>query len=110
MSEDEDRSIASEAEGEAQERRRRRTGAARIKDIQKAYRNVMATEDGRTVLWDILASLGTYKTPLVPGAQDLTYCAIGRQNAGLELTARLHIASPGGFITMQQEHMKENEK
>lgn len=104
MEDAEDRSIAAEAEAERGEKQARRSSKRKERDAKEAYRRVMATEEGRAVLWDILSQLGTFKTPLVPGAQDLTYCAIGRQNAGLELMARLHDASPSGYLTMQEEN------
>lgn len=103
---EEDRSISAETDAEHEERRARRASKKKERDKREAYQRVMSTEAGRAVLWDILSDLGTFKSPLVPGAQDLTYCAIGRQNAGLELMARLHEASPSGYITMQQENGK----
>lgn len=82
----------------------RRTAKQKAADLDAAYRETMATIPGRKMLWDILANLGINQTPLVPGARDLTYCAIGRQNAGIELMVRLCALSPDLYLQMQKEN------
>lgn len=106
MTEDDgEREEAIEAE-EVFEKKQRRTAKQQQRDIDDAYRDVMKTGPGRVVMWDILSSLGIYETPLVVGAQDLTYVNIGRQNAGIQLMVRLSNLAPDDYLLMQKENSK----
>ncbi len=108
MQEDEDkpRDLDAEKDQETGQKRRRLNANGEAKRRREAFETVMGTEAGRLVLWDVLSMLGTFQTPLVPGAQDLTYANIGRQNAGLELMSTLNTISPGSFRLMQKENTK----
>ncbi len=102
--EEEERGLEADDANVEEVKKQKRTAKQQEAYRRECFQKVMATKEGRHVLYDILAGLGTYQTPLVPGAQDLTYVAIGRQNAGLELTVTLAEYSHANYLKMQQEN------
>lgn len=77
--------------------------AARAKRLAASYEAVMATPDGRAVVWDILEMLQVMRTPFIAGSPDLTAFNCGRHNAGLEMWAKLQELAPGEIATMMKE-------
>jgi hypothetical protein len=71
--------------------------------VARAWLNVAATEDGRTVLWDIMSFLGMMETPLVPGQSDMTFRNIGRGDAAREIYTKLG-NYPAYLKAMHQEN------
>lgn len=104
--EDGERDLEAEAQATAKEKRKRRKVKDEAEALDRAYRAVLSTVEGRAVFWHILGDLGLYQTPLVPGSQDLTYANIGRHNAALELMARLNDLAPDDFEAMHKENRK----
>lgn len=104
--EDGERDLEAEAQATKKERRTRKREKDEAEALDRAYRAVMGTVEGRRVFWHILGDLGLHSTPFVPGAQDLTYANIGRHNAALELMVRLNDLAPDDFLTMHKENRK----
>lgn len=71
--------------------------------IARAWLNVAATADGRTVLWDIMSFLGLMQTPMRPGLPDMTAHAIGRADAAREIYTKLG-NYPAYLKAMHQEN------
>lgn len=83
----------------------RETDKARAKRVKEAWAKVLATSEGRAVLWDIMALTGMNATPMRPGFPDLTASAIGMADAGRMVQAKCSEVAPGHALMMIKENM-----
>jgi hypothetical protein len=67
-------------------------------------RELMATRQGRNIMWRNLERLGVFRTPYVGGDPHGTAFNCGAQNHGLWLYAEILTAAPEYFLTMQREN------
>jgi len=69
--------------------------------LEAALRNVMATPDGRIVMWELLRTCGIFASVWEASAK-IHYNA-GRQDVGHELLADLHTVSTDSYLLMERE-------
>lgn len=70
--------------------------------LQNHYRAVMATVDGRAVLWDIISRAGIFETPWHQHSMEI-FRSIGRNDYGRELMADIIELDEGLYIQMEVE-------
>lgn len=73
----------------------------RERDRRGAYLAVMATPEGRFVMWDLILAAGVFKPLWVPSAE--IHERAGRHDFGLELMQRLQLTEPDLFQQMERE-------
>jgi hypothetical protein len=76
--------------------------------LDNAWRSVAASTEGRLVLFDVMGWCGVYRDPTGPDS-DATLKAIGEQNIGRRLIARLERISPATYPGMLLAEAKENQ-
>ena len=87
---------------------RRQVDAARARErarqdrTQNAYRAVLATVEGRAVLWDIISRAGVFETPWNHHSMEI-FRNIGRHDYGRELMADIIELDEGLYIQMEVE-------
>lgn len=90
---------------------RARKKAARIRaeqlDVVKA---LMAVENGRAWVYDILSFCRLFEEPFVVGVPDGTAFNLGRMNVGRRLLADIQECSPQEYLTMISEAKTRNDK
>lgn len=74
----------------------------RLERTQNAYRAVMATKEGRAVMWDIISRAGVYETPWNHHSMEI-FRNIGRHDYGRELMADVIELDEGLYIQMEIE-------
>ena len=84
----------------------RETLAAKEKRYKKSWGVVLATEEGRAVLWNIMARTGMMETPGVYGEFDKTWAKIGRGDYGRELYVEIGQKWPALFQLMVKENAR----
>jgi hypothetical protein len=90
---------------------KRKKGKSKLSRVDAAWERLVQTEDGRTVLWDVMARAGIMMTPLAMGADAdfapyRTFANIGRSDYGRELYAEIARRYPAMMVLMQKENMK----
>jgi hypothetical protein len=69
-----------------------------MEDILKlAYKNVLATPDGKRVMWDILSTTHLY----LPSQGEHTEFLEGERNIGLQVLDRISQAEEDGYLKLQ---------
>ena len=84
----------------------RETKAAKLRRIKAAWDRVLASEDGRAVVWDIIGRGGIMETPAKFGAVDATFHAIGRQDLAREIYTYVGSGYPTRLLEMEKENMR----
>lgn len=65
------------------------------------YKAILATPEGRFVMWDLLCATGLFESSF--SQSSLIYFNEGRRNVGLKLRADLELADEQGVETMERE-------
>lgn len=78
--------------------------------VKKAWAAVVATPEGRAVLWDVMAAMGMMKTPLefkLDGSVsvELVMVNIGRQDYARKMFAEIGENYPAMLALMQKENI-----
>lgn len=84
--------------------RRRSKPKTQADAVTEAHGRVMATPDGRTVMWHHLQALGVFNDAFALD-QRLTDYNLGQRRAALSILAYLREACPEYTATMLREHM-----
>lgn len=66
-------------------------------------RAVLATPEGRRLLWRHLAEAGVFRLSFAHGEADTTAFNEGRRSVGLALMADIHALEPSYYLTMATE-------
>jgi hypothetical protein len=74
----------------------------RLERTRSAYLVVMATVEGRAVMWDIIARAGVFETPWNHHSMEI-FRNIGRHDYGRELMADVIELDEGLYIQMEIE-------
>jgi hypothetical protein len=76
--------------------------ADRVRDHELGdLRSVLATAEGRRLVWRYLTRCGVFKTSMTGSSQ--TFFLEGQRNVGLWLLADINAADPGAYVTMLAE-------
>lgn len=70
------------------------------------FRRVLATSEGRAIIWRMLAYCGLYDDP--PTHPQDTFRAIGRQDVGRWLIKEVFTSDPSAYKLMWQEAEERN--
>lgn len=73
-------------------------------------RTIMHSKTGRAWLYRYLESCHIYGTTFAPGQSDVTFFALGEENAGKRLMSASIEASPDLYITMVKEQRAEEKR
>ena len=72
---------------------------------QEDLRTVLKTEEGRRVIWNVIAKTGPMHLSYSPGGTaDEFFFREGRRSIGLHLIAQIERANPGVYLVMQKEN------
>lgn len=77
------------------------------KALHAAYQDVLATNQGRMVLQDILNLTSVDQSPFT-GATNQTIKNVGMQDVGRLIVQRLRAASPDNYLRMIREGMNDD--
>ncbi len=82
--------------------------SVKLTKLQKAedLRNLLATYNGRTVLWGMLEQCNVYRLSFSGESAYNTAFFEGQRSIGLWLLAEIHQVAPNAYLQMQQEHLK----
>lgn len=81
-------------------------GSRRVKptDVIAAYRAILASRDGRIVLYDILDRLGLYNQ-VAAHNEFLTAVALGAHNKAIEIRAHARSCSKENLALLEKENL-----
>lgn len=87
----------------------RETAAARKRRVKASWDSVLATAEGRAVVWDIIAGAGILETPLAYGADGdvaplRTMVEIGKREYARKLMVEIGNDYPAMLSLMQKEN------
>lgn len=68
-------------------------------------KSLLATDFGRSVVWDILSQCDIFGISMTGNAQ--TYYKEGRRSVGLELLSEVIASNPKAWIEIQQSNLEE---
>ena len=88
----------------------RETKAARSRRVRKSYEAVLSTQEGRAVIWDLIAGAGIMKSPLAFKADgdiavNITLANVGRQDYGRKMFMEIGEDYPAMLSLMQKENL-----
>ncbi|MFO0467332.1 MAG: hypothetical protein ACK5ZS_00065 [bacterium] len=93
--------MVSNAADQSQVKRAERKTRDKAEILRAAWQEVLATDAGRMVLWDILGECKFMQSVWHPSA--LIHCNAGKQEIGLIITARIAEADELMLVKMMQE-------
>lgn len=70
-------------------------------NLKAAYRSMLGSEQGRTVLWHILESCGIYSSTMPTDSLTMAF-RNGQRNVGLVIVSSLENATPAGYAKLLQ--------
>lgn len=87
----------------------RETKSARQRRVKAAWEAVLATPEGRAVVWDLIAGTGILETPVVYDASGevaplRTMIGVGKQEYGRKVMVEIGNDYPKMLNLMQQEN------
>lgn len=103
-----DRSLVRNAADPQQVRRAARKESQAQEQFQAALRDVLRTESGRRLLWELMARAGVFRSIWVMTAE-IHYRA-GQQDYGHMLQAEILAASEDAYLMMQRESMARSKR
>lgn len=104
------RALVDNAADATQVKNAERIERARARDIDESLRRVLATYEGRHVLWSIIAECGVFTTPPNYSDHGALAFSVGGQNKGRWLIAEIERIDRGAYLRMQQEDHERDTK
>ena len=76
--------------------------ADRNKKVEEAYKKILATEEGKTVLWDLLSYAEIYGDAFT--GNSTTFYKLGSQRVGKRVIERINALDPKAYAKLLLEY------
>lgn len=76
--------------------------AERNKKVEEAYKKILATEEGKTVLWDLLSYAEIYGDAFT--GNSTTFYKLGLQRVGKRVIERINALDPKAYAKLLLEY------
>ena len=74
----------------------------RNKKVEEAYKKILATEEGKTVLWDLLSYAEIYGDAFTGNSS--TFYKLGTQRVGKRIIERINASDPKAYAKLLLEY------
>lgn len=76
--------------------------AEREKKVEEAYKKILATEEGKAVIWDLLSYAGIYGDAFTGNSS--TFYKLGLQRFGKRIIERINASNPKAYAKLLLEY------